>query len=146
VRIEKLPPHVLSHQSKIGFLKDATYLRWRYESNPKNVFEYFEVRERDLVKGHIVCKKSRMLYTVYDLLLYDGEVEAWRMTIRSFAHFAFSQAKVAVAYSYLPNTFWHQSFPLISLSQNTSFYLTIKTDKVQLQHGDDWIVQRGDLL
>lgn len=145
MQVEKIPSETKWHLNNFGILKNADYLRWRYQINPKNKYTYFEIRNKNLIIGYVICKKEKIKYDVCDLLLNDDNVKICKLIIKSFARFAFFQGKLMVSYSYLPNNFWMKSFPHISVSKKIPIYLTIKTKKTNLENVNNWIIQGGDI-
>lgn len=145
IQVDKIFPKTNWQLNYFSVLKNIDYLKWRYEKNPKNKFEYFEIRNQNIIIGYIICKKNRIKYEVYDLLLNNDNIKLYGLIIKSFAKFAFFKKKFLVSYSYLPNNFWMKRFPFISVSKKIPLFLTIKTTKTDLTNINNWIIQSGDI-
>jgi hypothetical protein len=143
--VDKIFAENITISNYLGILKNSDYLKWRYLENFKNKYEYFEIKDRNVIVGYIVCKNKKIKYEVSDLLLNGEKTEELNLIIKSFAKFAFLKGKIIVSYSYLPNNLWMKSFPFFSLSRNVPIHLTIKTTKTDLLDINNWIIQGGDI-
>lgn len=144
-QVDKIFAENITISNYLGILKNSDYLKWRYLENPKNKYKYFEVKNKNVIIGYIICKNNKIKYEVSDLLVNSDNMEELNLIIKSFAMFAFLKGKIIVSYSYLPNNLWIKSFPFLSLSKNVPIYLTIKTTKTDLLDINNWIIQGGDI-
>jgi hypothetical protein len=144
-KVDKISKEIIYNSNYFGILKNIDYLNWRYLNNPKRKYEYFEIRDKKVTIGYLVCISDRIKYEVLDLLLNNYDPSIVNLAIRSFAKFAFVHGKLFVSYSYLPNNFWNKCFPILSFSRTIPFYLTIKANNNDLNDVNNLIFQGGDI-
>lgn len=125
--------------------KNASYFDWRYSSNPKNDYQYFQITNNNETIGYIIAKERKDKFEVSEILLVDNETKLWKTVIQAFSSFAIKQGKTFVSYSYLNNKFWSKCFPFLSISKTIPVYFTVKTADSDLLNAENWIIQGGDI-
>lgn len=146
-QIYNIPKKINYNSTYFGILKNINYLKWRYEDNPKNKYKYFKVLNNSEIIGYIICKKRKVGYEMFDLILHNYDKNIYNLTIKSFAKFSLSKGVPLTYYEFLPNVFFNKCFSnILSFSKKIPIFLTIKSNNNNLKNIENWILQKGDII
>ena len=132
---------LIKNKKILTWNKDESYLKWKYENNPKTNYEKISNES-----WTIYYKKSFFKVEICDIIFKTNQ----KLDLSSAIDFIKNKFPTKIiTLTYLPNSSTHfisNQRPLFSLNRTIPTWLTVQSENSELLNSDNWLLFGGDII